>query len=147
MAFVSQNYKQDPGAPIGKWTCAPTSNMEPFDSAPSGDDTKGVDLCGQCVSYVKKVCPDLPATGKWKKGVTVKDDLTIQEGTVIATFNSSGTYNGHAAIYVSQNKDGITVYDQWVSPPNPKPVGQRVLGWNADGNSNNGNNFFVVEPL
>jgi len=94
---------------------------------------------------VKKVCPTLPPTGVWTKGLSVKDNNNILPGTVIATFNSSGKYEGHAAIYVSQNTTGIVVYDQYITPPNPSPVGSRTLRWNAHGNSNNGDNFFVVE--
>lgn len=145
MAYVSVNYKSNPGAPVGKWTCAPTSTKDPFDTPPTGSDTKGIDLCGQCVSYVKKVCPALPATSKWTKGLAVKGNINIVSGTVIATFNAAGSYEGHAAIYVSQNDIGIVVYDQYATPPNPKAVGERVLRWGASGNSNNGNNFFIVE--
>jgi hypothetical protein len=145
MAYVSQNYATSPNAPAGQWTCSPTSSLGPFKKAPTGQQTKGTDLCGQCVSYVKKVCPTLPPTGVWTKGAPVKDNQSILAGTVIATFNSAGKYEGHAAIYVSQNKTGIVVYDQYVTPPNPSPVGSRTLRWNAHGNSNNGNNFFVVD--
>jgi hypothetical protein len=37
--------------------------------------------------------------------------VEIAYGTAIATF-SGDRYSGHAAIYVSQNRDGIHVYDQ-----------------------------------
>jgi hypothetical protein len=66
-------------------------------------------------------------------------------GTAIATFNEFGKYYGHAAIYVSQNGEGITVYDQWVALPGPKAVGPRTLRWGAHGIANNGDNFYVVE--
>lgn len=145
MAYISSNYATNPKAPVGQWTCAPTSNLGPFTQAPTGDDTKGTDLCGQCVSYVKKVCPTLPATSSWKKGALVKNNTSIAAGTVIATFNAVGKYQGHAAIYVSQSVAGITVYDQWITPPNPKAIGSRLLRWGAQGNSNNGDNFYVVE--
>jgi hypothetical protein len=144
MAYVSSNYKNNPNAPVGKWACAPTSSLAAFDTAPSGTQTKGTDLCGQCVSYVKRVCPTLPETKKWKKGALVKDNKTIVPGTVIATFNASGIYEGHAAIYESQSASGITVYDQWVTPP-PKALGQRLLRWGAKGVSNNADNFYVVD--
>jgi hypothetical protein len=145
MAYVSTDYANNPKAPIGKWTCSPTCSLEPFSQVPTGDDTKGTKLCGQCVSYVKKVYPGLPPTGSWTKGAPVKDNKKILAGTVIATFNASGKYFGHAAIYVSQSADGILVYDQYVTAPNPKAAGQRVLRWKALGNSNNGDNFYVVE--
>jgi hypothetical protein len=145
MAYTSTNYMNNPKAPIGKWVCAPSSSLGPFAEAPTGDTTKGIDLCGQCVSYVKAVCPALPATSSWKKGAQVKKNQDILPGTVIATFNSFDKYAGHAAIYVSQNTAGINVYDQWVTPPSPKAVGPRLMRWGAHGNSNNGDNFYVVE--
>jgi hypothetical protein len=145
MAYVSTNYANNLNAPVDKWTCAPTSSLAPFSQVPSGDDTKGLNLCGQCVSYVKRVCPTLPATSSWKKGAAVRNNKDILTGTVIATFNANGQYHGHAAIYVSQGPDGILVYDQYVTPPSPKAVGARTLRWGAGGNSNNGDNFYVVD--
>lgn len=145
MAYVSLNYANNSKAPVGKWTCAPTSSLSPYSDVPPTDKRGGLDLCGQCVSYVKQVCPTLPPTGSWKQGKPVKDNKSIQSGTVIATFNASNKYEGHAAIYVSQNKDGIQVYDQWVTPPTPKAIGPRTLRWGAKVNSNNGDKFFVVE--
>lgn len=145
MPYVSLNYKTNPNAPVGKWICAPSSSLEPFAAAPSGDLTKGTNLCGQCVSYVKKVCPALPPTALWKKGAPAKGNTKLVPGTVIATFNASGIYEGHAAIYENQDAGGINVYDQWVTPPNPKPVGPRLLRWGAQGRANNGDNYHVVE--
>lgn len=146
MAYVSTSYMSNSKAPVGKWVCAPTSKLKPFMEAPTGDATKGNDLCGQCVSYVKVVCSTpLPRTSDWKKGAPVKNNKDILPGTVIATFNASDKYQGHAAIYVSQDTVGINVYDQWVTPPNPKAVGSRLMRWGASGNSNNGDNFYVVE--
>jgi hypothetical protein len=143
--YVSSNYKDNPAAPVGKWTCAPTSSLGPFDDVPANTQTHGNDLCGQCVSYVKKVCPALPATISWRKGAAVKDNASLSPGTVIATFDAQGHYRGHAAIYVSQDSIGINVYDQYVTPPSPKAVGSRTLRWGAHGTSNNGDNFYVVE--
>lgn len=37
----------------------------------------------------------------------------LKEGTVIATFFDGKNYKGHAAFYVSQDGDGITVVDQY----------------------------------
>lgn len=145
MPYISSNYKDNPAAPVGQWTCAPTSNLGPFDDVPADANTHGHDLCGQCVSYVKKVCPALPATASWKKGAAVKDNVHISPGTVIATFDAHGNYRGHAAIYVGQDSVGINVYDQYVTPPSPKAVGPRPLRWGAHGVSNNGDNFYVVD--
>jgi hypothetical protein len=116
MAYVSFNYMNNPSAPVGKWTCSPTCALPPYARVPTGDDTKGMKLCGQCVSYVKKVCPTLPVTNLWRKGALVRNNKNIVPGTVIATFNGT-KYEGHAAIYVSQNLAGVSVYDQYVTPP------------------------------
>lgn len=145
MAYVSANYATNSNAPVNKWTCAPTSNSQPFAQAPSGAITKGADLCGQCVSYVKRVCPTLPQTHAWTKGAAVRNNAQIAAGSVIATFNAVEKYEGHAAIYVSQSPTGISVHDQYVTPPNPKAVGPRILRWGAHGNSNNGDMFYVVD--
>lgn len=145
MPYISSNYANNGNAPKNKWVCAPTSKLKPFDDVPEGAQTKGLDLCGQCVSYVKVVCAQLPATALWKKGAPVKNNAKIAAGTVIATFNATGRYEGHAAIYVSQNPTGVTVYDQYVTGAAPKSVGPRVLRWGANGRSNNGDNFYVVE--
>lgn len=125
MPYVSQNYDNNPAAPLGKWVGA----------AP---------YYGQCVSYVKAVVPGLPQTSLWKKGALVKLNAVVKPGTVIATFDVKGHYFGHAAIYESQTADGLNVVDQWITPP-AQPVHRRMLRFGAHGNSNNGDNFFVVE--
>lgn len=145
MSYISTNYINNSEAPIGKWACAPSSSLDPFSEPPSGDATTGGDLCGQCVSYVKTVCRSLPATELWRKGAPVKNNIAIVAGTVIATFNASNKYEGHAAIYVSQSSDGINVYDQYITSMHPKAVGPRLLKWGAQGNSNNGENFCIVD--
>ena len=142
MAYVSSNYTNNPSAPFGHWTCAPSSSLAPSKEVPNGEITQGLNLCGQSVSYVRKVCPDLPATKNWNKGLPVKGNKAIVAGTVIATFDK---FKGHAAIYVGQNGLGLQVFDQYVLPPSPKPVGPRTLRWGAAGSANNGNNFYVVE--
>lgn len=144
MAYIAANYKNNPLAPQGQWVCSPSSSLGPFTDPPK-DKSKGPSYCGQCVSYVRTVCPSMPATGKWKKGALVKGNSTIVSGTAIATFNSEGTYEGHAAIYDSQTPNGINVYDQWISGVNPQPVKSRNLRFGAIGLANNGDNFYVVE--
>ena len=145
MAYIAINYANNPNAPVDTWVCAPGSALGPFDDVPETKHTKGNDYCGQCVSYVKQVCPGLPATTSWKQGAQVKGNDKILVGTVIATFNASGKYEGHAAIYVSQGPAGVYVYDQYVAPPNPKPVGPRTLRLGAPLDVNNGEKFYVVE--
>ncbi|WP_298095984.1 BPSL0067 family protein [Brevundimonas sp.] len=144
MPFVSTNYATNPKAPAGTWVCAPTSAIPPSGSVPT-TNTNHPDYCGQCVSYVKQVCPTLPAkVGDWTKGASVRRHPSIVAGTVIATFDSNGAYSGHAAIYVSQTADAINVYDQYQTPPNPKAIGPRPLRFNGSG-VNDGDNYFVVE--
>jgi hypothetical protein len=120
LAYVSGNYQNNPVAPIdvGKWVA----------------DPQGKEY-GECVSYVKSVTAGLPAARSWKKGVPVKGNPNIQPGTVIATFDTAGKYHGHAAIYESQDKDGLHVVDQWIFPP-PKPVHRRLIRFGGHGLAN-----------
>jgi hypothetical protein len=127
MAYVSNNYTDNPDAPIDQETWV-------------GDPP----YKGQCVSYVKFVTPGLPQAALWKKGIQVKGERSIARGTVIATFNSDNKYFGHAAIYESQTDAGINVVDQWITPP-PRPIHRRMLRFGAQGLANNGDNFFVVD--
>ncbi len=145
MPYISKNYAASAVAPEGKWVCAPSSSKEPYDTVPAGDVTKGRDLCGQCVSYVKSVCPTLPGTAMWRKGEQVKGNTKLAVGTVIATFNAHDQYEGHAAIYTGQTNAGINVYDQYITPPSPKPVGARLIRFGGGSRSNNGDAYFVVE--
>lgn len=124
MAYVSSNYAHHPKAHLGLWV-----GEAPY--------------YGQCVSYVKAVIPGMPPTSAWKKGDLVRGNSSILPGTAIATFNDKGHYSGHAAIYEGQTKEGINVIDQWITPP-PKPIHHRMLKFGAHGNSNNGDNFYVV---
>lgn len=144
MAYVSNNYLTNLKAPLGKWICSPGVSLEPFSDVPANDKIKHPNYCGQCVSFVRTVCPLLPPTGQWKQGIQVRSNQVIA-GTAIATFNADGNYEGHAAIFDSQGQPGIFVYDQWVTPPNPQAVARRLLRWGAHGLANNGDNFYVVD--
>ena len=110
--------------------------------------SRGVDNAvhiGQCVSYVTTVCASIPVkTSLWVKGVPVEGNAGIVEGTAIATFNTLGHYEGHAAIYVSQDSAGIKVFDQWITGAG-KSVGPRTIRWNGNGVSNCARGFYVVE--
>jgi hypothetical protein len=142
MPFVAKNYTSNEG----KWVCSRASNLSVSSAKPTASTQNSPDFCGQCVSYVTTVCPSIPvATSKWKKGAKVKGNTNIVEGTAIATFNSNGKYHGHAAIYVSQDKIGVTVWDQWVTKKG-KAIGGRVLRWGGTGVSNDGEGFYVIEP-
>lgn len=78
---------------------------------PIVDDGKG-NFKGECVSLVKKYS-SAPRTVDWIMGATVRGNTKIKEGTVIATFFDGKKYKGHAAFYISQDGDGITVVDQY----------------------------------
>lgn len=71
----------------------------------------------------------------------------VAVGTIIATFidgvypnNASGN---HAAVYVSQDAHGLTVWDQWTG----QPVHKRVIHFRGGQGSmsNDGDAFWVVE--
>jgi hypothetical protein len=126
------------------------------------DDGRG-NYPGECVSLVKRLCPQLPSTGLWKQGRQVRDILAKGEavlpGTAIATFNSKGKFDGHAAVYyfwipIEIPSEGgmnliwessvIQVYDQYNHPR--KPVGTRDLPFNdSKTDVNNANKFYLIE--
>jgi hypothetical protein len=69
---------------------------------------------GECVALVRATSgADAPQTALWRPGVQVQGNTNIRPGTVIATFDSSGHYDGHAALYLGQDEHGIQVIDQW----------------------------------
>ncbi|MEP6902108.1 MAG: BPSL0067 family protein [Actinomycetota bacterium] len=107
----------------------------------------------ECVAFIQ-MAPlvgggTVPRTTDWRKGNYVKDlkAAEIAKGTVIATFDDNGNYPTdirHAAVYISHNDSGITVYDQWNSQ---KKVLQRVLVYRESKvrQVDNGNFFWIVE--
>lgn len=104
---------------------------------------------GQCVAFVQKAS-GAPQTILWSMGDKVKGDLTLPKGTAIATFGVQGKYTNsldgtsHAAIYVSQDAIGITVWDQWTG----QPVHQRVIRFRGGAAGvkpvNDGDAFYVI---
>ncbi|CAL6108230.1 BPSL0067_family protein [Hexamita inflata] len=55
--------------------------------------------------------------------------------------NNDGSIGGHAAVFVSQDSTGITVYDQWKT----QPCHKRVIRFKGDGSKqNDGNEFYVI---
>jgi hypothetical protein len=75
---------------------------------------------GQCVAYVR-AASGAPATASWAEGQHVRGN-NIAANTAIATFKngkytSSTDGSSHAAIYISQDNNGLWVYDQWVGQP------------------------------
>ena len=106
---------------------------------------------GQCVAFVQTASA-APHTPNWKRSANkVKGDLSIAKGTAIATFNANGQYTNsldgtsHAAIYVSQDEVGITVWDQWTG----QPVHTRVIRFRGGAEGvkpvNDGDAFYVIE--
>ena len=145
MPYVTSNYLANAKAPLGKWACTRTSPLDPFSVLPPVADTHAPNFCGQCVSFVTAVCPTIPVnTLAWRKGARVRGTTGIKPGTAIATFDDDGKYSGHAAIYDSQTLTGINVVDQWVAPP-AQAAHHRMLRFGAQGNANDGNNFFVID--
>ena len=79
---------------------------------------------GHCVSLIR-ACSDAPTTNYWLAGEQVTKS-SPKPGTVIATFENGKYPNRigyHAAVFISQNQDGILVWDQWKG----KPVHQRLI--------------------
>ncbi|MCC6552848.1 MAG: BPSL0067 family protein [Polyangiaceae bacterium] len=101
---------------------------------------------GQCVAFVQQ-CAGAPSTSVWQQGELVKSSSTISKGTAIATFENGHYPNrssgNHAAIYVSHDDQGITVWDQWSG----QTVHQRKIRYKGgEGSaSNDGDQFYVIE--
>ncbi len=149
MPFISKNYKTNPAAPFGQWVCTRVSGKAPYKVRPEDKLQKAPDFCGQCVSFVTRVCPDIPVrTSEWGKGVAVLGNDKIDPGTAIATFDDAGCYYGHAAIYVRQDKNAVFVVDQWVSGDG-KSIGERPLyakHKKPPKPQNDPTKYFIVEP-
>ncbi len=95
----------------------------------------------QCVAAVKHFA-GAPETSLWKAGEKVKESTTIKPGTAIATFDANGRYKGHAAIYDTQDRTALYVYDQWEGTPfHSRPIYFRGYGRA----SNDGDQYYVIE--
>jgi len=97
---------------------------------------------GHCVSLIQE-CTGAPLTRYWHEGQAVRG-ASIETGTVIATFKNGHYPNKsgwHAAIYISQDKQGIWVWDQWIG----KPVHKRLIRFkNGIGTANNDGDAYSV---
>lgn len=100
---------------------------------------------GKCVDFVREAS-GAPTTSDWVEGQKARGSQ-LKPGTVIATFqdgrypnNSTGN---HAAVFVSQNSDGLIVWDQWRG----QSVHKRLIRFKGgEGSpSNDGDAFYVVE--
>lgn len=102
---------------------------------------------GECATGVQYVFYEagkpLGKTATWKQGPKVRGNK-IPPGTAIASFRDGKYANDHAAILISEESDGLWVWDQFKTPP--KPWGKRFLKFTKNKNdlSNNGDLFYVI---
>lgn len=107
---------------------------------------------GHCVPLVQQYA-GCPQTSEWSEGDPVRDNKKIAKGTAIATF-VGGKYpnaqsGNHAALFISQDKHGIWVVDQY---KNSGGIKKRYLQFKGKKDnvyvdpSNNGDAFSVIEP-
>jgi len=105
----------------------------------------------ECVEFIRQAT-NAPQSAYWKPGTRVQGAKPgqILRGTAIATFDASGKYptdglGRHAAIYLYQTGDGITVLDQWNKQGEVK---KRSIGFTrptGTSRSNDGSTFYVIE--
>lgn len=99
---------------------------------------------GHCVALIRE-CSGAPHTSLWRPSIAVKGNK-IPPGSIIANFRNGRYPNRsgwHAAIYISQNKEGIWVWDQWVG----KPVHKRLIRFKGGRGkaSNDGDRYSLVK--
>ena len=66
---------------------------------------------GQCAITAQGLASKTVTTSYWRKGTRVTSVSTVPVGTIIATFNSSGRYSGHSAIFAGYVSGGFMVWD------------------------------------
>ncbi len=117
--------------PLGRYMCPEAAHYE---SQVVGN--------GHCVSLIQ-LCSGAPLTRHWREGPSVRG-ASIKAGAVIATFENERYPNKagwHAAIYISQDEQGIWVWDQWVG----KPVHKRLIRFrNGRGTANNDGDAYSI---
>jgi len=104
---------------------------------------------GSPTAFVQEAAK-LPDPMEWAKGDKVFS-ATIRPGTPIATFNSEGEFRSgsgsHAGIFITQNENGIWVYDQYkTTAGKQRPVDARFIR-NRGGSgaaANDASGYFVV---
>ncbi len=106
---------------------------------------------GECVDLVR-TATGAPRSTEWQRGAQVQGNANIRPGTAIATFDSNGRYDGHAAIYLGQDAQGIRVIDQWNRRQGGRIVGQvrpgertLPLGDPRHAHIDRGEYYYVVE--
>jgi hypothetical protein len=102
---------------------------------------------GQCVRFVQEAA-GARNTSHWKQGIQVKGGMDLKKGTAIATFVDGKYANkpsgNHAAIYLSQDSNGLWVYDQWEKQGKVK---KRIIRFHTGPWDvvNDGNAYYVIE--
>jgi hypothetical protein len=81
------------------------------------------------------------AISSWHPGDKVLGLLTIARGTAIATF-PGGRYDGHAAIYLGQDGQGIQVFDQWQGH---KPSRRTIYSHGQHAMVDTAANYYVIQ--
>lgn len=106
---------------------------------------------GECVPLVR-AATGAPRAAEWQRGAQVQGNTAIRPGTAIATFDSNGHYDGHAAIYLGQDENGIRVIDQWnirqagrITGQNPPSERILHLGEPNRARVDRGEMYYVVE--
>jgi hypothetical protein len=127
-------------------------NKGPFIARASFEQLAGQDLIGdkECVTLVKAAIIGMPHASQWKQGQKVKGNTDIKKGTAIATFFDgvypSHRHGNHAALYISQDIQGIWVIDQFKSSdPHFQKINRRRLTFGNPKTSNNGDLFSIIE--
>ena len=123
---------------------APLSEIKKFEGQSIGYGVYN----GECAAGVQWALREnkvmIGLTTAWKPGRKVRGN-NISPGTAIASFRDGSYQNDHAAIFVSQDNNGITVYDQYNHPK--KAWGPRVLRFSAKPTgdySNDGEYFYTI---
>jgi hypothetical protein len=125
-------------------------NVDVDTIVPNNKKLVSTGTCAALVQHYTRV----GKTDGWIEGLVVKGNAAkLKKGTAIATF-VDGKYpnketGNHAAFYISQDKNGLTVVEQFKSLDKPQQRTLSYLGKNKDGTfkdpSNNGDAFSVIE--
>lgn len=131
-----------PAAPADVLTLAESFKGKALSNEPGWRENKGE--CATGVQYVfYKAGKPLGKVATWKQGVKVRGN-NVPPGTAIASFRNGKYAEDHAAILISETKDGLWVWDQFNNPK--KKWGKRFLKFTkAKDRSNNGDLFYVIE--
>ncbi len=100
----------------------------------------------ECVAMVRMTTSGAPGSAYWKKGPpaifpsAVKSSLT--QGTLLATFDSSGRYSGHCVIFAGWRSDGgMSVWHQNFPL---RPITWGSIPCTGKGGVNDAKSYYVV---